>query len=78
MTISLLIERAKNKKIQSPDLEIEFLINSGAKSNIYILPTWKEVQTLKPSSSKTPSKLASAKELSLINYGKIRLYLVSN
>ena len=77
-TISLLLEIAKSKNFQSPDLEIEFLIDSGAKSNIYNLPTWKEIQTLRISSSKSSSKLASAQESSLINYGKIRLYLVSN
>ena len=59
-TISLLLEKAKSKNFQSPDLEIEFLIDSGAKSNIYNLPIWKKIQTLRISSSKSSSKLASA------------------
>ena len=33
-TISFLLESPKRKKIQPPDLEIDFLIDSGAESNI--------------------------------------------
>ena len=38
-TIPILLESPKNKEFQPPDLEIDFLIDSGAESNIINIPT---------------------------------------
>ena len=38
-TISLLLESLKRKDFQSPDLEIDFLLDSGEESNIKNIPT---------------------------------------
>ena len=38
-TIPLLLESPRNKEFQPPDLEIDFLIDSGAESNIINIPT---------------------------------------
>ena len=38
-TIFFLLESPKSKEIHSPDLEIDFLIDSGAESNIINIPT---------------------------------------
>ena len=38
-TVSFLLESPKNKEFQPPDLEIDFLIDSGAESNIINIPT---------------------------------------
>ena len=64
--------------MQRPDLEIDFLIDSGAESNIISLPTWKEIKLLHPQLMpfKTTSRLATAQGSTLTNYGKIQLFLV--
>ena len=43
-TITFLLESPKSKEFQSPDLEIDFLIDSGAESNIIKFPTWNEIK----------------------------------
>ena len=45
-TIPFLLESPKNKQFQPPDLETDFLIDSGAESNIINIPTWNEIRTL--------------------------------
>ena len=40
-TIPFLLESPRNKEFQPPDLEIDFLIDSGAESNIINIPTWR-------------------------------------
>ena len=78
-TIPLLLESPKCKKdFQPPDLEIEFLIDSGAESNIINIPTWNEIKILHPKITpiKTTSILATAQGSILTNYGKIQLFLV--
>ena len=64
--------------MQTPDLEIDFLINSGAELHIINTPTWSEIKILHPKliPSKTTSKLATAQGSTLTNYGKIQLFLV--
>ena len=47
-TIPFLLEIPKSKEFQPPDLEIDFLIDSGAESNIINIPTWNEIKTLHP------------------------------
>ena len=78
-TIPFLLENPKNKEFQPPDLEIDFLINSGAESNIINIPTWNEIRllhtNLKP--LETSSNLATAQGSMLTNYGKIQLFLVT-
>ena len=75
-TISL--RKPRNKEFQPPDLEIDFLIDSGAESNIINIPTWNEIKTLHPKLTplETSSKLATAQGSTLINYGKIQLFLL--
>ena len=77
-TIPFLLESPKSKEFQPPDLEIDFLIDSGAESNIINIPTWNEIKTLHPKLTplKTSSKLATAQGSTLINYGKIQLFLL--
>ena len=77
-TIPFLLESPKSKEFQPPDLEIDFLIDSGAESNIINIPTWNEIKTLHPKLTplETSSKLATAQESTLINYGKIQLFLL--
>ena len=77
-TIPFLLESPKSKEFQPPDLEIDFLIDTGAESNIINIPTWNEIRTLHPNLQpiKTSSKLATAQGSTLINYGKIQLSLV--
>ena len=72
-TIPFLLESPKNKEFQPPDLEIDFLIDSGAESNIINIPTWNEISTLHPNLKplETSSKLATAQGSTLVNYGKI-------
>ena len=38
-TIAFLLESPRNKEFQPPDLEYDFLIDSGAESNIINIPT---------------------------------------
>ena len=77
-TIPFLLESPKNKEFQPPDLEIDFLIDSGAESNIVNIPTWNEIRTLhsilKP--LETSSKIATSQGSTLVNYEKIQLSLV--
>ena len=77
-TIQFLLESPRNKKFQPPDLEIDFLIHSGAESNIINIPTWNEIKTLHPKLTPlaTSSKLATAQGSTLVNYGKIQLFLL--
>ena len=77
-TIPFLLESPRNKEFQPPDLEIDFLIDSGAESNIINIPTWNEIKTLHPKLTplKTSSKLATAQGSTLVNYGKIQLFLL--
>ena len=72
------LRKPKKKEFQPPDLEIDFLIDLGAESNIINIPTWNEIKTLHPNliPMKTASKLATAQESTLINQGKIQLFLV--
>ena len=77
-TIPFLLESPRNKEFQPPDLEIHFLIDSGAESNIINIPTWKEIKTLHPKLTplETSSKLATAQGSTLVNYGKFQLFLL--
>ena len=74
-TIPYLLESPRNKEFQPPDLEIDFLIDSGVESNIINIPTWNEIKTLHPKLRplETSSKLATAQGSTLVNYGKIQL-----
>ena len=76
--IPFLLESPRNKEFQPPDLEIDFLIDSGAESNIINFPTWKEVKTLHPNLTplENSSKLATAQGSTLVNYRKIQLFLL--
>ena len=78
MKIPFLLESPRSKQFQPPDLEIDFLIDSGAESNIIIIPTWNEIKSLHPNLTflETSSKLATAQRSTLVNYGKIQLFLV--
>ena len=71
-TIPFLLESPRNKEFQPPDLEIDFLIDSGAESNIINFSTWNEIKTLHPKLTplETSSKLATAQGSTLVNYGK--------
>ena len=77
-TIPFLLESPRNKEFQPPDLEIDFLTDSGAESNIINIPTWNEIKTLHPKLKplETSSKLATAQGSTLVNYGKIQLFLL--
>ena len=77
-TIFKNLESPRNKEFQPPDLEIHFLIDSGAESNIINIPTWNEIKTLHPKLTplETSSKLATAQGSTLVNYGKIQLFLL--
>ena len=77
-TIPLLLESPRSKEFQPPDLEIDFLIDSRAESNITNISTWNEIKTLHPNLTplETTSKLATAKGSTLVNYGKIELFLL--
>ena len=75
-TIPFLLENLKSKVFQPPDLEIDFLIDSGAESNIINFLTWNEIKILHSNllPLKTTSKLATAQGSSLTNYRKIQLF----
>ena len=77
-TIPFLLESPKNREFQPPDLEIDFLIDSGAESNIINIPTWNEIRLLHPNLKplETSSKLATSQGSTLKNYGKIQLFFV--
>ena len=72
-TIPFLLESPKIKEFQPTDFEIDFLIDSGAESNIIKIPTWNEIKILHPKLKplKTASRLATAQDSTLANYGKI-------
>ena len=61
-TIPFLLESPKSKQLQTPDLEIYFLIDSGAESIIKNIPTWNEIKILhsKLIPFKTTSRIATA------------------
>ena len=65
-TIPFLLESPRSKEFQPPDLEIDFLIDSGAPKTLHPKLTPLE----------TSSKLATAQGSTLINYGKIQLFLL--
>ena len=44
----LLESRNHHTKTQPPDLEVDFLTDSGAESNIFDVNTWNEIQSLNP------------------------------
>ena len=77
-TIPFLLESPRSKEFQPPDLEIDFLIDSGAESSIINNSTWNEIKTLHPNLTplETSSKLATAQGSTLVNYGKMQLFLV--
>ena len=77
-TTLFLLESPRNKEFQPPDLEIDFLIDSGAESNIINISTWNEIKTLHPKLTplETSSKLTTAQGSTLVNYGKIQLFLL--
>ena len=77
-TIPFLLESPRIKEFQPPDLEIDFLIDSTAESNIINIPTWNEIKTLHPKLTplETSSKLATAQGSTLVNYGKIQLFFL--
>ena len=79
-TIPFLLKspRNKDKEFQPPDLEKDFLIDSGAESNLINIPTWNEIKILHPKLTPlaTSSKLATAQGSTLVNYGKIQLFLL--
>ena len=77
-TIPFLLESPRNNEFQPPDLEIDFLIDSAAESNIIKIPTWNEIKTSHPKLTPlaTSSKLATAQGSTLVNYGKIQLFLL--
>ena len=77
-TIPFLLESPKSKEFQPPEFEIDFLIDSGAESNIINIPTWNKIRLLHPHLKplETSSKLATAQGSTLLNYGKIQLFLV--
>ena len=77
-TILFLLESPKCKDFQPPDLEIDFLIDSGAESIIINIPTWNEIKILhlRITPIKTTSRLATEQGPTLTNYGKIQLFLV--
>ena len=72
-TIPFLLERPKSKEFQSPDLEIDFVIDSEAESSINNIPTGNEIKILHPKLTpvKTTSRIATAQGSILSNYGKI-------
>ena len=77
-TLPFLLESPRNKEFQPPDLEIDFSIDSGAESKIINISTWNEIKTLHPNLTplETFSKLATAQGSTLVNYGKIQLFLL--
>ena len=77
-TIPFLLESPRNKEFRPPDLEIDFLIDSGAESNIINIFTWNEIKTFysKLTPLETSSKLATAQGSTLVNYEKIQLFLL--
>ena len=52
---------------------MDFLIDSGAESNIINIPTWNKIKSLHPilTPVKTACKLATAQGSTLVSFGKI-------
>ena len=77
-TTPLLLESPKSKQVQTPDLEIDFLIDFGAESTLITIPTWNEIRILHPKliPFKITSRPATKQGTTLTNYGKIQLFLV--
>ena len=48
LDVKFLLESPRNKEFQPAELEFDFLIDSGAESNIISFPTWNEIKTLHP------------------------------
>ena len=71
-TIPFLLEIPRSKEFQPPDLEINFLIDSGAESNIINILTWNEIKKLHP--KLTPHETSSKKisNSARINISKLR------
>ena len=71
--------KTKNKNFQPPNLELDSLIDSGAESNIIMIPTWIENHDLHPKLLllKTSSKLATSQGISLTKYGTFQLLLIT-
>ena len=69
-TILFLLESPKSKDCQSPDLEIDFSLESGAESNIINIPTWNEIKILhqRLTPVKTTSRLATAQIMEKFNF----------
>ena len=61
-TTPLLLKSRKCKELQTPDLEIDFLLDSVAESNIINIPTWNEIKFSHPKllPFKTTSRLVTA------------------
>ena len=72
------LRKFEKKEFQPPELEIVFLIDSGAEENIINIPTWNEIKIFHPKLTpvKTASRLARTQGSTLTNYGKIQLFLV--
>ena len=77
-TIPFLLESPRSTEFQPRDLEIDFLIDSGAESNTINIPTWNEIKPLHLNLTpiKRASKLATAQGSTLVNHGKIQLFFV--
>ena len=77
-TIPFLLESPKCKDFQPPHLEIDFLIDSGAESNIINIPAWNEIKILhtRKTTIKTTSRLATAQCSTVTSYGSIQFFLV--
>ena len=75
---SISLRKSKKFKFQPPDLKIDFLIDSGAESNIINIPTWNEIKILHPKLTpvKSANRLATAQDSTLAKHGKIQFFLV--
>ena len=76
MDNNISLRKPKSKEFQPPDLEIDFLIDSGAEPNIINIPTWNEIKSLHPilTPIKNAKKSATAQGSTLVNYGNIQLF----
>ena len=63
------LRKSKITNFHSVDLQIDFLIDSGAESTFINIPVWNDIQNLRPKlpSSKISSKRATSQGSSLIN-----------
>ena len=78
LTILFLLESSKIKIFQPPELIMDYLIDSDAKSKLFIVYTWSDIRSLHPKLPlpKTSSKLATAQSTSSTSYGKIQFPLI--